>query len=92
MYGHRRRDVAPFGLGTCQEEDKCISNYDYSMGNTKAFAEYLPSTTLASGNTAPAAGASDSAWGAGVDSSAGGVGFLLRHRRRGFISHPGQIC
>jgi hypothetical protein len=43
------------------------------MGNTKAYAEYLPSTTLASGNAAPAAGASDSAWGAGVDSSAGGV-------------------
>jgi hypothetical protein len=43
------------------------------MGNTKASAEYLPSTTLASGNAAPAAGASDSAWGAGVDSSAGGA-------------------
>jgi hypothetical protein len=32
LHGHRRRDVAPFGLGTCQQEDKCISNYDYSLG------------------------------------------------------------
>jgi hypothetical protein len=31
------------------------------MGNAKDSAEYLPSTTLASGNAAPAAGASDSA-------------------------------
>jgi hypothetical protein len=51
--------ISLLGLGTCQEEDKCISNYDYSKGNTKASAEYLPSTTLASGNAAPAAGASD---------------------------------
>jgi hypothetical protein len=50
-----------------------ISNYDYSIGNTKASAEYLPSTTLASGNAAPAASASNSARGAGVDSSAGGA-------------------
>jgi hypothetical protein len=42
-------------------------------GSTIPSAEYLPSTTLASGNVAPAAGASDSAWGAGVDSSAGGA-------------------
>jgi hypothetical protein len=61
LHGQHRRDVTPFGLGACQDEDKCISNYDYSMGNTKASAEYLPSTTLASGNAAPAAGASDSA-------------------------------
>jgi hypothetical protein len=51
--------ISLLGLGTCQEEDKCISNYDYSKGNTKASAEYLPSTTLASGNAAPAAGTSD---------------------------------
>jgi hypothetical protein len=43
------------------------------MGKTKASVEYSPSTTLASGNAAPAAGASDSAWGAGVDSSTGGA-------------------
>jgi hypothetical protein len=43
------------------------------MGNAKASAEYLPSATLASGNATPAAGTSDSAWGAGVDSSAGGA-------------------
>jgi hypothetical protein len=43
------------------------------MGKAKTTAEHLPSTTLASGNAAPAAGASDSAWGAGVDSSTGGT-------------------
>jgi hypothetical protein len=31
------------------------------LGSTTASAEYLPSTTLTSGNVAPAAGASDSA-------------------------------
>jgi hypothetical protein len=41
------------------------------MGNSKASTEYLPSTTLASGNVAPAASTSDSPWGAGVDSSTG---------------------
>jgi hypothetical protein len=61
LHGHRRRDVTPFGLGTCQEEDKCISNYDYSIGKAKASVEYSPSTMLAFGNAAPAAGASDSA-------------------------------
>jgi hypothetical protein len=32
LHGHHRRDVAPFGLGTCQQEDKCIRDYDYSLG------------------------------------------------------------
>jgi hypothetical protein len=32
LHGHRRRDVAPLGLDTCQQEDKCISDYDYSLG------------------------------------------------------------
>jgi hypothetical protein len=43
------------------------------MGKIKPTAEHLPSTTLASGNAASAAGASDSTWGAGVDSSTGGA-------------------
>jgi hypothetical protein len=60
MHGHHRWDVAPFGLIACQEEDKCISDYDYSLGSTIASAEYLPSTTLASGNIASTAGASGS--------------------------------
>jgi hypothetical protein len=61
LHGHRRWDVAPFSLGTCHEEDKCINDYDYSFGGTISSAEYLPSTTLASGNVASAAGASGSA-------------------------------
>jgi hypothetical protein len=36
-------------------------DYDYSLGGTIASAEYSPSTTLASGNVASAAGASDPA-------------------------------
>jgi hypothetical protein len=32
LHRHRRRDVAPFGFGTCQEKDKRISDYDYSLG------------------------------------------------------------
>jgi hypothetical protein len=36
-------------------------DYDYSLGCTRASAEYSPSTTLASGNIASAADASGSA-------------------------------
>jgi hypothetical protein len=61
LHGHRRWDVAPFGFNACQEENKCISDYDYSLGSAIASAEYLPSTTLASGNVASAADASGSA-------------------------------
>jgi hypothetical protein len=61
LHGHRRWDVAPFGLSAYQQEEKCISDYDYSLGSTIASAEYSPSTTLASGNIASAAGASGSA-------------------------------
>jgi hypothetical protein len=25
IYGHRRRDLVSFGLGTCRQKDKCIS-------------------------------------------------------------------
>jgi hypothetical protein len=32
LHGHSRRDVAPFSLGTCQQEDERISDYDYSLG------------------------------------------------------------
>jgi hypothetical protein len=73
LHGHPRRDVTPFCLGTCQGEDKCISDYDYSSRSTTASAEHLPSTTLASGNAASVAGASGIAWEAGADSSAGGA-------------------
>jgi hypothetical protein len=45
-------DVTPFGLSTCQGEDKCISDYDYSSRSSAASEEYLLSTTLASGNDA----------------------------------------
>jgi hypothetical protein len=36
-------------------------DYDYSSGDTTTSAEYLPSTTLASGNVALVVGASGSA-------------------------------
>jgi hypothetical protein len=61
LHRHCCRDVAPFGLDTWQEDVNFIGNYDYSMGETKASVEYSPSTTLASGNTALAAGTPDSA-------------------------------
>jgi hypothetical protein len=61
LHGHRCRDVAPFGLDAWQEDVNFISNYDYSMGKTKASVEFSPSTTLASGNAALAAGTPDSA-------------------------------
>jgi hypothetical protein len=32
LHGHRRWGVTPFGLSVCQEENKCISDYDYSLG------------------------------------------------------------
>jgi hypothetical protein len=61
LHGHHHRDVGPFGFSACQQEDKCISDYDYSLGSTIASVEYSPSTTLASGNVASAAGTSGSA-------------------------------
>jgi hypothetical protein len=60
FYGHRRRDLASFGLSTCRQEDKCISLRLLYEG-TSTSAEYSPSTTLALGNVASAAGASGSA-------------------------------
>jgi hypothetical protein len=56
-------------------EDECICDYDYSSRSPIASEEYSPSTMLASGNGASAAGGSGTAWVAGADSSAGGATF-----------------
>jgi hypothetical protein len=68
-----RRDVTTFSLSTCQGEDKCISDYDYSSRSSIASEEFSPSTTLASGSGASVAGGSGTAWEAGADPSAGGA-------------------
>jgi hypothetical protein len=52
---------------------------------------YSPSTMLASGSVASMAGATVSAWGAGVDSSVAAVEHCFSHCRDGFIPLPGQV-
>jgi hypothetical protein len=90
LHGHRRRDVAPFGLGTCQQEDKCISNYDYSMGNTKASTEYSPHAGL--GQRSSSSRRFELCLRGRSGLLGGRRGFFPRHRCRGLIPLPGQIC
>jgi hypothetical protein len=61
--GHRSRDITTLGFSTCHQSTSVsviTSSYDYSRGYVH-LREYSPSTTLASGNVASAAGASGSA-------------------------------
>jgi hypothetical protein len=73
LHWHPRRDVTSLNFGTCQREDMCISDYDYSSRSSTASEEYSPSTTRASGNDVSVAGGSGTAWDAGADSSVGGA-------------------
>jgi hypothetical protein len=78
LHRHPCRDVTTFSFSTCQREDKCVSDYDYSSRSSIASEEYSPSTTLASGSGVSVAGGSGTAW--EVGGLLGGRRDLFRHR------------
>jgi hypothetical protein len=62
--GHRRRDIASLGYSTCHQKGNWISHTPVATTTLRDYLhlnKYSPSTTLASGNVASTAGASDSA-------------------------------
>jgi hypothetical protein len=91
LHGHRRWDVAPFGLSACQQEDKCISDYDYSLGKYYSLSRVLTFDHAGFGQRSLSSRRIGLRLRGGSGLLGWRRGFFLRHRCRGFIPLPGQI-
>jgi hypothetical protein len=91
LHGHRRWDFAPFDFRACQREDKCISDYDYSLGGYYSLSRVLTFDHAGFGQRS----LSSRHFGLRLRGGSGLLGgrrdFFFRHRRKGFIPLPGQI-